>query len=314
MKKFFAIALAVSMMTGAAQAQEAFKHLGMSIEAGTTGAGINLSYPLVSDHIILTLGYNLPTFTYKTDFDLKTGSINGEIDRANGMIDRYNDVITRYPDEAAKRGLSMIDRIENVNKIKTDIEATIDFGNFKALIEYYPTKSSNFHFTAGLFIGSGDWISVSAQADQALWNTYLRAIEQNSKIVPMSANDIAPGFPSTDIAPVSDLDKAAKFNIYDQTFLLDKDSKGHMDAKLTVMKAKPYIGIGFGNSVPVNHRVGFQMELGAYYHGRPSIESPCEVNYDSSAYGSDKIDDVMEVIQKMTWYPQLTFRITGRIF
>lgn len=314
MRKLVSLLVVSAVATSAAFAQKAFKQLGISLEAGTTGAGVNISYPLVTDHLIFSVGYNFPSFTYKTDFDINSNQINEKINSANGMINRYNKVITDYPEEASKRGLSKIETIETLENIKADIDAKINFGNFKAMIEYYPTTKSNFHFTAGVLIGNAEWMNISAQADQKAWSTYLKAIEQNNKVVPMDANSIAPGYPDTDVAPVRDLDKSAKFNINGQTFLLDKDSKGHMDAKLTVNKVKPYLGIGFGNSIPEKHRCGFQMEIGAYYQGKATIESINEVSYDPSAYSAKSVDDFFNTVQKFSWYPQLTFRLTGRIF
>ena len=57
-------------------------------------------------------------------------------------------------------------------------------------------------------------------------------------------------------------------------------------------------------------RVGFQFELGAWMHGKPTIKSSSEVSYDPSAEGIDGVGDVMSKIQ---FWPQMTFRLTGRI-
>lgn len=314
MKKIFALALAASMVAGAAQAQEAFKHLGMSLEAGTTGVGVNLSYPIVTDHLIVTLGYNLPTYTVNADFDLNGQPINDRVNQANGMIDNYNKMIDQYPDVAAMKGMSKIDRIDNVGTINTEVEAKLNFTNFKAMLEYYPTTKSAFHITAGVFVGNGEWMTISAQADRAVWSTYTKAVDQNKLIPHLSANELAPGIPATNIGPVEGLEDAAIFNLNGQTFHLAPNCGGRLDTKMTVQKVKPYIGVGFGSSVPTRKRLGCQLELGAYYQGKPTLESPAEVAYDSKAFSSKTVDDIMKTIVHFQWYPQMTLRFTGRLF
>ena len=322
MKKVFTIALAASLLAGAAQAQEAFKHLGMSLEAGTTGLGVNLSYPLVTDHLVLTLGYNLPTFNIKTDFDLNGQPINDRVNSANAMIDTYNNLIGQYPDQAAERGMKPLSKINNIENINTKIEAKLNFVNFKAFLEYYPTTKSYFHLTAGVMIGSGEWMTIDAKADEAAWRTYTTAIEENKTIPHLSVGEIsdgsqytgAPVIPSTEIHPVEGLENAAVFNINGQTFHLSPNSGGRLSTKLTVKKVKPYLGVGFGSSVPTKHRLGCQFELGAYYQGKPTLESDSEVPFNSAAYSSKTVDDIMKTIVHFQWYPQMTLRFTGRLF
>ncbi len=315
MKKVFALALAASMMAGASQAQEAFKHLGMSVEVGTTGLGVNLSYPLVKDHLIVTLGYNLPTYTINTDFDLNGSIINNRIASANAAIDSYNSIIEKNPEVAADKSMSKIDRIENVSTINTEIEAKINFVNFKALLEFYPTTKSAFHFTAGVYVGDGEWMSINAQADPAVWSVYKRAVDQNKLIPTLSKDELAPGVPGTDIRPVEGLDKAAVFNLNGETYCLDPNSGGRLDTKLTIQKVKPYLGVGFGSSVPTRKRLGCQLEIGAYYQGKPTLESPSKLEaYNAEAFSSKTVDDIIKTVVHFEWYPQLTLRFTGRLF
>ncbi len=307
MKKVFAIALAASMIAGVAQAQEAFKHLGISVEAGTTGVGANISYPIVTDHLIITLGYNLPTFALTKEASLGAGGINAKIDEANAMIKRYNDIISTIPDTK----YSPLTAIDHVGDLSADVEAEINFVNYKALLEYYPTTKSNFHFTAGVFVGDGDWINVTATANAEAWAVYEQARKVNA-MIPESV----PGHP--DIHQIKGLDDCVTFNVDGQTIQLRPESKGVMKSKLTVEKVKPYAGIGFGSTIPKKH-LGFQMELGAYCQGTPTLVSsdPSTIimsTYDTSAKCDDNLDDIMKTVKKLNWYPQLTFRITGRLF
>lgn len=312
MKKILTLALAASLIAGVAQAQEAFKHLGLSVEAGTTGLGVNLSYPIVTDHLVLTLGYNLPTFALTKDADLSVGAVNGKIDQANNAISTYNNIVQDLNEQGLNtNNYQTIETIKRLDAVGAEVEAEINFVNYKAFLEYYPTTKSNFHFTVGVFSGNGEWVNIKATANREAWETYEQARRLNALI----PNNV-PNHP--EIKPVEGLDECMKFNVDDQTILLKPESNGVMHARLAVEKIKPYVGIGFGNSVP-SKRVGFQMELGAYYQKSPVFESasPNTVfldKYDSSVSSIDQVDNIMQTIRKISWYPQLTFRITGRLF
>lgn len=335
MKRVFTLFAASILGLSALSAQEAFKHLGASVEFGTTGLGINLSYPVITDRLIVSVGYNFPSYSIKSDFDLNGQPINERINSANSMIDQYNNMVNNYENLKNDYGsiiafpdanLKTIDRIDNVDQVHTDIDAKMNFGNFKVMAEYYPTTKSYFHITAGFMIGNGEWMNVSANVEQKAWNTYLKAIEQNKSIPTMKKGELTqnaqppypgfpmPVFPNRDIQPVEGLEDAVKVNIHNDTYTLSPESGGHLDTKLTIRKFKPYIGVGFGSSVPTKKRLGFQMEIGAYYQGKPTFESKYITTYDPKAFSNKTVDDIVDMLQYLRWYPQLSFRFTGRIF
>lgn len=320
MKKLLTLFTAVVLCTNIASAQEAFKHLGASFEVGTTGLGVNLSYPVVTDRLVISVGYNFPSLSITSDFELNGQPINSRIGEANAMIKTYNDLIAKYPEKAQEKGMTPMTPIATVDKIKTDVEAKLNLGNVKIMAEYYPSKKSYFHFTAGVLIGNGDWMTVNADVDKAVWNVYTDAIKKNASIPNMKAGELtagipgAPVLPQSDIHPVEGLENAAKVTIHNQTYCLKPNSNGHLNTKLKIQKVKPYIGVGFGSSVPTKHRCGFQMEIGAYYQGKPSFESDALIEYDEKAFSNKTVDDVVDYLVHIRWYPQVTFRLTGRIF
>lgn len=335
MKRIITLFTTTVLSLSTLSAQEAFRHLGASVEFGTTGLGVNVSVPVITDRLIVSVGYNFPTLPIKSDFDLNGQPINDRINAANSMIDQYNNMVNNYDNLKKDYGsiidfpdgnLKTIDRIENVDKVHTDIEAKLNFGNFKVMAEYYPTSKSFFHITAGFMIGNGEWMNVSADVERKAWNTYLKAIEQNKAIPTIKQGELTQGvkppypgfpmpvFPSRDIQPVEGLESAVKVNIYNDTYILSPESDGHLETKLTIRKFKPYIGIGFGSSVPTKKRLGFQMEIGAYYQGKPAFESKNITTYDPNAFNNKDVDDIVDMLQYLRWYPQLSFRFTGRLF
>ena len=95
MKRLFTTAALSAMAASCAFAQsynnmEAFRNVGVGIEAGLMGAGFEVSMPVVTDHLVLVLGYNLPNFKVKTDFDVSSSDIRQKINEMNTNINNYN--------------------------------------------------------------------------------------------------------------------------------------------------------------------------------------------------------------------------------
>lgn len=344
--------MSIAMACSTAFAQEAFKHLGISLEAGTTGLGVNLSYPLVTDHLTLSLGCNFPSYNINKTVDLDPSYVNNRVAGVNQMVDRYNDGASRYNthiDPMAEIGISLspmsqIEKVSSVEKMEGDIKAKLNFANYKAMLEYYPTTKSYFHFTVGVFVGNGEWMNISAVVDPVTWGTYksalsaadqaISAVEKYNTEVPqhnLKIQDInaqideynkTPGAAQKKHLPLfqtidesAPVDDAAAVTVNGQTFVLDKNSDGRVDVTLAIKKVKPYLGVGFGSSVPTKRRCGFQMEIGAYYQGKPTLESTQEKpSFAGSSYNDHTIDKLVETICYLQWYPQLTFRWTGRLF
>ena len=95
-------------------------------------------------------------------------------------------------------------------------------------------------------------------------------------------------------------------------YVLPVDEDGNVSGGLKVKAVRPYVGIGFGRIVP-KKRLGFSGELGVQVHGTP------EVYTDNGSLGNlmselDPDDDFTKIIDKLTVYPVLKLRLTGRIF
>ncbi|MDE6569487.1 MAG: hypothetical protein K2K43_02550, partial [Alistipes sp.] len=69
----------------------------------------------------------------------------------------------------------------------------------------------------------------------------------------------------------------------------------------------PYVGLGFGRPIP-RRRVGFRVELGALFHGRPKVVSDnlLEENL-------NELNDVNKFLKNFNVYPQLNFQVTVRL-
>lgn len=286
------LSLAVACVATASVNAQSFNHLGISVEAGVHGAGVNLAAPILDKHLYLTLGYNFPAVNYDMDVDVSAGEFNKSVQTLNGRIDQYNTTFNTNLQKAAP--------------FNQDITVTASadikmFNNFKALLQYYPSKNHTFHFTAGVMIGQEDFLNLSGDIDKASWTNY-----NNIVAAARNLNNQLP------IDQQVTIDDKLRFKIDEQ--VMEIDNNGHVEADVTYSKIKPYFGIGFGKAIPENKRVGFQFELGAWYHGSPKIESDWENSSIDPETVSEGIDGVGDILSKIQVMPTITFRITGRLF
>lgn len=94
--------------------------------------------------------------------------------------------------------------------------------------------------------------------------------------------------------------------IGDYTIPVDKD--GNVSGGLKVKGVRPYLGIGFGRPVP-KKRVGFMFELGAQF-GKMKVYAD---NGDLGQALESADDDISDILDKLTIYPVMRFRLCGRI-
>ena len=171
----------------------------------------------------------------------------------------------------------------NFTPSRLDLEGNLKMGSAHFMVDWVPFKKGrgSFFITAGVYAGSGDILDVDGQFD-------------------MSSSDMQL------LQKLGLLDKL-EFDVGDMIFHANSD--GSMSAKLTGAAVRPYVGLGWGRAIPYL-RFGFRFEIGATYHNTPEIISenlvPCS--------GENCSDGIYEVIEKVTFLPQLSFQLTYRIF
>ncbi len=164
----------------------------------------------------------------------------------------------------------------------------------KVLVDAYPFGlSSSFHVTAGLFFGTADIVTADFTQDPDV--------------------PIRGGFVPTSHNP--------------NRYVVEPDENGVIKAKLSVNSVKPYIGLGFGRMVPKgNNRLAVACDLGVQLHGTPTVRAYAPevdrwLRIEADDLGNDfgesfkeDFDDGMDIIKKVTVWPVLNIRLTGRIF
>lgn len=154
--------------------------------------------------------------------------------------------------------------------------------NGKLLVNVMPIPLlSSFHITAGVYIGPEEIMGLYNK------ETLLPIAEYNTQY-PDDRIGLALG-----------------------DYLLEPDGNGHVNGKLKVNLAKPYIGLGFGRGVP-KRRIGFKFDIGCVFWGKPTVY--CNDNKVLNTDINGKGDEAMRIITKFKFYPVLNFRLCGRIF
>lgn len=277
-------------------AQEAFKSLSFGIELGTAGVGVELAIPMVTNHIVLKAGFNAPSLAVNADFSV-------DPDLINRQIDEFNQQITSL-------GLDASDIINTrFSETKLHFSPIVNFSTAKILLELYPSKKSSFHFTLGAYYGMGDHlVNATVSTSKSTWADYKSVCAEMMDANAKYAEEAGYNAYNPDL----------KFSVVGRTYSVKETSGvGQVAVDMSVAKLRPYFGLGFGRSVPEGH-VGFQFDLGIWYHGKPSFDSSNQISYDAKAYDITSyipmMDSVLKYKELTAFYPQLTLRLIYKIF
>lgn len=289
MKKILFTLAALSAASLPAFSQQAFNSLSFGVEAGTTGVGIQLAMPLVTDHLVLTAGFNAPALNFRTGFDIDLDMVNDNIMEVNNNL----------------RAAGLPDRIDTrFDDADIDVNSTLNLSTLKAALEYYPFKKSSFHITAGVFYGMNDnFLSVSGTTDKAFWNSF-KSLQSEVDALNVKYEDV-PGYEATEIRSIRGSALGRTYEVKEQ------DGAGHVEMDLVLPRLRPYAAIGFGRSMPKGH-FAFQTDLGVCF-ARADVKSPNEVAFDPSA------ENLLEELPEATldWFrfwPVLSMRLIYKIF
>ena len=119
---------------------------------------------------------------------------------------------------------------ENRNKTDVDIEAITKLGGANLMVDWHPAGGV-FFITAGMFAGSRKVLTA-----------------QNRK-------------------PFLDEEDWGSAGIVVGNTMVTTDDKGIVRANLNVWPVRPYVGLGVGNAIQADKRVGFNFELGTCFTG-----------------------------------------------
>lgn len=269
-----------------AQAGKDF-HLSVGIEAGTTGAGIEVAVPVVANHLVVKAGFN--TLPYKLETSLPVPE--GIISEANSYVAKGNGALEV---SGSSQRLRSIPKDAQIN-----ITATPTFNSGKIMLEFYPFFIGGLHLTAGLYFGQGSLLTADLSAPE-FWDAYS-----------YDMNLIEDSEASQYLSRLDETLIDAGISLGGKTYKLDG---ANAQLALGIAKVRPYFGIGFGRSIPRSH-LGFQTDLGVWYHGTPYLALSGDVAEVENTDNIQAIDlDFGEILDKAVIWPQISFRLIYRIF
>ena len=255
-----------------------FEHVGVGVGFGLTGITIDVGSD-ITDYLTIRGGMDIFPSVSK-DFDVNIGFESSF---------KKSDVPARYA-------------VPN-NKVK--IEGKTGLGAGHLLFDIHPFKNA-FRVTTGLYFGKKEIITVQNKDNAdfigiANWNKDVQA-------TPMPA----------DLAALAALHGGSlpRIGLEMSDYFLAPDDNGHVDASIKVNAVRPYVGIGVGRMVPKNSRLTCNFDFGVQFWGKPEIYlngSDGEKKLEKKDLGNDG-DEVLDILSKITVYPQLTVRLVGRIF
>lgn len=242
-------------------------HLSVGLTTGLTGAGIDVVMPV---HKIVTVRAG---FTGWNVGDIKFKAINTATEITEMQM---------VEADAVKRS-QMTDKVELV--------AEPNFWNFFPLGEVHPFQNQPFYFSAGLFVGSQNFIHFRNTNEGALEFLYYanQLVEDYNQVF------------RTNYPPIG-----LKFGDY----VFTADEHGNIDVRMKTNAVKPYIGIGFGQHLAKKHRVSLAVDAGLLFWGTPKFV----LNNDTEIKSSGKNSGITGALSWLKAWPNLQIRVAYKIF
>lgn len=270
------ILIAMMFAATGAQAQNAdkihakdglFNHLSIGLNTGLTGAGIDVAMPV---HKIVTVragisGWNIGKINFKA------------INTASEITSM------QMVEEDAIRRAQMVDKVE--------LQVNPNFWNFYLLGEVHPFKNQPFYFSAGLFVGSQNFVHFRNTNEGALGFLY----DANQKVEDYNRL-YRTNYPSIGL----------KFGDY----IFTADENGNIDVRMKTNAVKPYIGVGFGQHLAKTHRVSLAVDAGLLFWGTPKFVLNNGTEIDSSGRNSG----ITGALKWLKAWPNIQVRVAYKIF
>jgi len=261
-------AVAVAQTADRLQAEDGLlNHLSVGLNTGLTGAGLDVAMPV---HRLVTV---------------RTGFAGWDVgDIKFKAINTATEITELQMVEAdAVRRSQMVDKVE--------LAAKPNFWNVYVLGEVHPFPNQPFYFSAGLFVGSQNFIHFRNTNDGALGFLY----DANEKVA--DYNRVY----RTNYPPIG-----LKFGDY----VFTADEHGNIDVRMKTNAVKPYLGIGFGQHLAKRHRLSLAVDAGLLFWGTPRFV----LNNETEIKSSGRNSGISGALSWLKAWPNLQVRVAYKIF
>ncbi len=319
MKKSLILSLMLGLMPIGLQAQngnmppytetstkKAFSRLDLSLTTGTTGVGLELSAP-INELATLRAGFSyMPKFKPVMTFSVEGRGQNGEITHFGSLADKLQQFIGYEVDE------------------QIDMVGEPSFYNFNVLVDFHPFKNKNWHLTAGVYIGPNEIANAYNKTEEM---PSLLALGMYNKMYEKVSN-FEPVFGDVYFDPDEVYGKMmmdmGRMGIYvgefdDGTpYMMEPNVNAMVKVRMrTASFIRPYLGFGYGGRlIKGDDRYHVSFDCGAmFWGGRPEVLTHDGVDLVRHLHNiRGQVDDYVKVVDKMSVYPVLNFKISYQLF
>ena len=308
------------------------QHLDLSVTAGSTGIGLELSSP-ITDLFQVRVGYEFtPRITKKVKFNVTMG---GESAIGSEKFARMSNFMKEFS------GYEVEDHV--------DMLAKPTMNNFKLLFDVFPFKhNKHWHFTAGVYWGSSQIAeaqntteSMTSLLSVGMYNRiYDKALNQDplmdftilgideeiiakyhlgvvpidlyERIVKAGRLGFTLGYFNYDM-----VDDNGNVHLSGEKYNMEPGSDSMVRVKAKANSLKPYVGFGYGGRL-VKGRDDWQISFDAgalFWGGSPDLYTHDGVNLVKDVRGiTGQPGNYVDICKSLKLYPVLSLKITKRLF
>lgn len=290
---------------------KAFDYLDLGVTMGTTGVGLELSTH-VHDKVRVRAGFSfVPNFDAKMNFGIEG---RRQDENGNWVTTKFDSMAEQFQDFTGLEINDNVDMIGNPN-----------FYNGNLLIDFFPIQNSQFHVTAGFYVGSSKVAKAcNAIEDMAsllgvtMYNNMYDKIEEGEPIYGEDvylSPDIEQKFLQKGRLGIHVGDKVGTNG--EEPYMMTPDENSNVKADIIVNSFKPYLGVGYGGRISKrNDNIRISVDAGVLFWGG----TPKVVTHDGTDLAKDveniggKVGDYVNFAKSLKVYPVVNLKISFRLF
>ena len=305
--------------TGREQTDALFRHIEVSVTAGSTGVGLDLETPL-TETVGVRIGYAyMPSFKAKMTFGVQVGDGPQYDEQGQSKFDRMAQLLEELT------GYEVDDRVDMIGRPTMH--------SFKLLFDVRPFRSKAWHLTAGIFFGPKRIARAYNMTEEMpslvavgiFNNMYEKAI--NGEPISFGGVSLDPDLLEEKFARYGRMNIHVGDFVHDMTDLngvehkqgepyqMVPDKNSMVKATMEVNAVRPYLGFGYGGRLVRNsddYWVSF--DCGAlFWGGTPHVytHDGVDLTHDvENVRGS--VGRYVDAVKGFKVYPIVELRLTRR--
>ncbi len=297
-----------------------FNQLGIGLNIGTTGLGLEVSTPVTS-WVRLRAGVDwVPRFNVPMKFNLTTYTNDGAKPVNSGNFGKVQELM------------------EGLTGFTVDEQVVMDskptMTTFRFMADIYPFRGKGWRLTVGFFAGGrtvGKSINSIYEMPTLLTvGMYNRLYDYAAETEPWDFK--LPDF-ITKITGTAYLDPEVAQKLKDRLekygrlgmhigdfkdgtpYIMEPDKDGTVSARALVNAVRPYVGIGYDGAISKNGRWTAGFDLGVqFWGGAPAVVTHDGTDLTKLENVRGKVGDYLKLMRALPVYPTAAFRLSYTFF